>query len=126
MAACFEEEPMSIHTPICPARAIYERIERLEARREALCTVAKSVQAGEWLRRDLLLGRLDDLDQALILEGERARDDLAEAMPVTSEGAVCQLIAAMRDVRSGDAEMMARARRMMDRSASFGARSAQD
>lgn len=111
---------MSICTPICPARAIYARIERLEARRDQLCAVARAVEAGNWLRRDLLLARLDDLDQALVLEGERARDDLAEARPATPEGAACQLIAALRDLRSGDDEMRDRARRLMDCSAAFG------
>lgn len=110
---------MSIYSPICPARAIYGRIERLEARRDQLCAVAQAVAAGNWLRRDALLARLEDLDQALILEGERARDDLAGVTPATPEGAACQLIAALRDQRSGDEAMRARARRLMDRSAAF-------
>ena len=110
---------MSLHSPICPARAIYEQIERLEARRDQLCTVARAVEAGNWLRRDILLARLEDLDDALILDGERARDDLAAATPASPEGAACQLIAAMRDLRSGDDGMRARARRLMDRSAAF-------
>ncbi len=108
---------MSIYSPICPARAIYGRIERLEARRDQLCAVARAVQAGNWLRRDILLRRLEELDQALILEGEQARNDLADAAPSTPEGAACQLIAALRDQRSGDAEMRLRARRLMDQSA---------
>lgn len=110
---------MSIFNPICPARGIYGHIERLEARREQLSLVAQAVAAGDWLRRDALLNRLEALDQSLVLEGERARDELAEVAAASAEGATCQLIAALRDQRSGDPEMQHRARRLMAQSAAF-------
>ena len=110
---------MSIFNPICPARGIYGHIERLEARREQLARVAQAVAVGDWLRRDALLERLEGLDQALILDGERARDELAEVAAMSAEGATCQLIAALRDARSGDPEMQRRAARLMAQSAMF-------
>ena len=111
---------MSIFNPICPARGIYEHIERLEARRDQLCRVAQAVSAGNWLRRSELLERMEALDQALVLEGERAREELAAVAPASAEGATCQLVAALRDERSGDPELQSRARRLFAQSASFG------
>lgn len=110
---------MSIFNPICPARGIYGHIERLEARREQLDLLAQAVAPGDWLRREALLERLDALDQALILEGERARDELAEVTAMSAEGATCQLIAALRDGRSGDPEMQRRADRLIAQSGRF-------
>ena len=110
---------MSIFNPICPARGIYGHIERLEARREQMGHMAQAVAAGDWPGRDALLQRLDALDQALILEGEQARDELAEVAAMSAEGATCQLIAALRDARSGDPEMQRRAARLMAQSARF-------
>lgn len=110
---------MSQFTPICSARAIYAQIERLEARREQLILVAQAVAAGNWLRREALLDRLDALDQSLILEGERARDELAEVAAATVEGAACQMIAALRDLRAGEPDMQRRAARLIARSAAF-------
>ena len=110
---------MSIFNPICPARGIYEHIERLEARRDQLCRVAQAVAAGNWLRRSALLERMEALDEVLILEGERAREELAAVAPASAEGATCQLVAALRDESSGDPELQSRARRLFAQSASF-------
>jgi hypothetical protein len=110
---------MSIFNPICPARGIYGHIERLEARREQLARVAQPVAGGDWLRRDALLERLEALDQALILDGERARDELAEVAAMSAEGATCQLIAALRDLQAGEPDMRLRAARLIARSAAF-------
>lgn len=110
---------MSIFNPLCPARGIYEHIERLEARREQLCRVAQAISSGQGSRRSALLERIEALDQALILEGERARDELAGVAPASAEGATCQLMAALRDERSGDPDLQMRARRMFAQSARF-------
>jgi hypothetical protein len=115
---------MSIFNPICPARGIYGHIERLEARREQIGRMAQAVAAGAWPGRDAMLERLEALDQALILEGERARDELAEAGAISAEGATCQLIAALRDGQSGDPEMQRRADRLIARSGRFAGKSA--
>lgn len=114
---------MSIYNPICPARGIYGHIERLEARREQMGRMAQAVAAGDWPGRDAMLERLEALDQALILEGERARDELAEACAISAEGATCQLIAALRDGQSGDPEMQRRADRLIAQSGRFAGKS---
>jgi hypothetical protein len=110
---------MSIFNPICPARGIYEHIERLEARRDQLCRVAQAVSTSNWLRRSALLERMEALDEVLVLEGERAREELAAVAPASAEGATCQLVAALRDESSGDPELQSRARRLFAQSASF-------
>lgn len=110
---------MSIYNPICPARGIHYHIERLEALRDQLARVAEAVAAGNWLRRDALLAHLEALDQALILESERARDELASVLATSAEGATSQLIVAMRDARSGDPDMQARAQRLIAQSVNF-------
>ena len=118
---------MSIFNPICPARGIYGHIEHLEARRAQLSLTAQVVAAGDWPGRDALLERLEALDQALVLEGERARDELAEVVATSAEGATCQLIAALRDLQAGEPDMRLRAARLIARSAAFaGARSPGD
>lgn len=118
---------MSIFNPICPARGIYGHIERLEARRAQMGHMAQAVAAGDWPGREALLQRLDALDQALILEGEQARDELAEVAAMSAEGATCQLIAALRDMQAGEPDMRLRAARLIARSAAFaGARSPGD
>ena len=110
---------MSMFHPVCPARGIYGHIERLEARREQLGRTAEAVAASRWLKRDALLARLEALDQALILEGEQARDELADVAAATAEGAACQMIAALRDLQAGEPDMRLRAARLIARSAAF-------
>jgi hypothetical protein len=110
---------MSMLNPVCPARGIYGHIERLEARREQLCRTAETVAASGWPKRDTLLQRLEALDQALIWEGEQARDELADVAAATAEGAACQMIAALRDLQAGEPDMRLRAARLIARSAAF-------
>lgn len=110
---------MSMLNPVCPARGIYGHIERLEARRQQMGRTAETVAASGWLKRDALLARLEAIDQALICEGEQARDELADVAPATAEGAACQMIAALRDLQAGEPEMLLRAARLMARSAAF-------
>ena len=110
---------MSMLNPVCPARGIYGHIERLEARRDQLGRTAAAAAASGWLKRDALLERLEVLDQALILDGEQARDELSEVAAATAEGAACQMIAALRDLQAGEPDMRLRAARLIARSAAF-------
>jgi hypothetical protein len=103
----------------CPAAACADAVIRLEALIGALGQLRREAETGRWGQEDAVQRKLEIVSDRLLMEAEAARDRLAHADPVSSAGALAQLLAAIRDQRVDDDMERKRARLLEDRAAGF-------
>jgi hypothetical protein len=103
----------------CPAAACADAVIHLEAVIDAMDRLRREADTGRWGQDVSVQRKLEIVSDRLLLEAEAARDRLAHADPVSSAGALAQLLAAIRDHRVNDDAERTRARRLEDRASSF-------
>lgn len=83
----------------CPAAACAAAIVRIEG---FIDHVARLMDEARLARSPDLMEQLEAISDELILAAEEARDRLSKVQAVSSAGAMAQLLAAIRDVRTRD------------------------
>lgn len=83
----------------CPAAACAAAIVRIEGFVDHVARLMDEARIG---RSAELLAQLEAISDDLILAADEARDRLAEVEAISSAGAMAQLLAAIRDVRTRD------------------------
>lgn len=83
----------------CPAAACATAIVRIEGFVDHVARLMDEVRLG---RSPLLMAQLEAILDELIIAADEARDRLAEVQAVSAAGAMAQLLAAIRDVRTRD------------------------
>ena len=91
----------------CPAAACAAAIVRIEAFIDHVARLMDEARLG---RSPDLMAQLEALSDELIIAADEARDRLAEVQAVSAAGAMAQLLAAIRDVRTRDDAEARRAR----------------
>ena len=91
----------------CPAAACAAAIVRIEAFIDHVARLMDDARLG---RSPDLMAQLEAISDELIIAADEARDRLAEVQAVSAAGAMAQLLAAIRDVRTRDDAEARRAR----------------
>ncbi len=91
----------------CPAAACAAAIVRIEAFIDHVARLMDEARLG---RSPDLMAQLEAISDELIIAADEARDRLAEVQAVSAAGAMAQLLAAIRDVRTRDDAEARRAR----------------
>ncbi len=97
---------------ICPASKAARKLARIEACAGLVDRSLSQISRDSVSPRPELLRSLEGVQLKLSLDGEYARDDLANAQAVSPAGAIAQLLAAIRDMRVNDDDQRARAARL--------------
>ena len=100
----------------CPATACAAAIVRIEG---FVDHVARLMDEARIARSAELLAQLEAISDDLILAADEARDRLAEVEAISSAGAMAQLLAAIRDVRTRDDAEAKRAKDLEARAVRF-------
>jgi len=91
----------------CPAAACAAAIVRIEGFIDHVARLMDEARLG---RSPDLMAQLEAISDELIIAVDEARDRLAEVQAVSAAGAMAQLLAAIRDVRTRDDAEARRAR----------------
>ena len=91
----------------CPAAACAAAIVRIEGFIDHAARLMDEARLG---RSPDLMAQLEAISDELIIAADEARDRLAEVQAVSAAGAMAQLLAAIRDVRTRDDAEARRAR----------------
>jgi len=91
----------------CPAAACAAAIVRIEGFIDHVARLMDEARLG---RSPDLMAQLEAISDELIIAADEARDRLAEVQAVSAAGAMAQLLAAIRDVRTRDEAEARRAR----------------
>ena len=91
----------------CPAAACAAAIVRIEGFIDHVARLMDEARLG---RSPDLMAQLEAISDELIIAADEARDRLAEVQAVSAAGAMAQLLAAIRDVRTRDDAEARRAR----------------
>ena len=91
----------------CPAAACAAAIVRIEGFVDHVARLMDEARLG---RSPDLMAQLEAISDELIIAADEARDRLAEVQAVSAAGAMAQLLAAIRDVRTRDDAEARRAR----------------
>jgi len=91
----------------CPAAACAAAIVRIEGFIDHVARLMDEARLG---RSPDLMAQLEAISDELIIAADEARDRLAEVQAVSAAGAMAQLLAAIRDVRTRDGAEARRAR----------------
>ncbi len=91
----------------CPAAACAAAIVRIEGFIDYVARLMDEARLG---RSPDLMAQLEAISDELIIAADEARDRLAEVQAVSAAGAMAQLLAAIRDVRTRDDAEARRAR----------------
>ena len=91
----------------CPAAACAAAIVRIEGFIDHVARLMDEARLG---RSPDLMAQLEAISDELIIAADDARDRLAEVQAVSAAGAMAQLLAAIRDVRTRDDAEARRAR----------------
>jgi hypothetical protein len=83
----------------CPAAACAAAIVRIEGFVDHVARLMDEARLG---RSPYLAAQLEAISDELIIAADEARDRLAEVQAVSAAGAMAQLLAAIRDVRTRD------------------------
>ncbi len=93
----------------CPASKAARRLARIETCAALVDRSLAQVARDGAAARPELVRNLEGVQLKLSLDGERARDELANTEAVSPAGAIAQLLAAVRDIRVDDDDERRRA-----------------
>jgi hypothetical protein len=103
----------------CPAQATALKLEQIERLRDTLPSANRVLQRMAGRIPVSLIEEFLERDEALLLEAEHLRDQLADADPGSLDGALAQVLMAERDWLSADPEMRVRAVSMVRRATRY-------